>query len=132
MCINYANETLQFYFNKHIFKLEQEEYAKEKINWKLIEYTDNKDCIDLISKKPSGIFHILDDESSFPKVSISSKNNLYYLHKFLFFTINYRQMTIHFWKNVIFFIQILKTISNRECLDPSLQLNTMLGKLVMK
>ncbi len=70
LCINYANETLQFYFNKHIFKLEQEEYSKEKINWKIIDYIDNKPCIDLISKKPSGIFHILDDESSFPKVNI--------------------------------------------------------------
>ena len=30
LCINYANEKLQFYFNKHIFKLEQQEYAKEK------------------------------------------------------------------------------------------------------
>ena len=68
LCINYANETLQFYFNKHIFKLEQEEYAKEKINWKNIDYVDNKPCIDLISKKPNGIIHVLDDESSFPKV----------------------------------------------------------------
>lgn len=32
-CINYANEKLQFYFNQHIFKLEQEEYTKEGINW---------------------------------------------------------------------------------------------------
>ena len=68
LCINYANETLQFYFNKHIFKLEQEEYAKEKIAWKQIDYVDNKPCIDLISKKPNGIIHVLDDESSFPKV----------------------------------------------------------------
>ena len=70
LCINYANETLQFYFNKHIFKLEQEEYVKEKINWKNIDYIDNKPCIDLISKKPNGIIHVLDDESSFPKVFI--------------------------------------------------------------
>ena len=68
LCINYANETLQFYFNKHIFKLEQEEYAKERIMWKNVAYVDNKPCIDLIAKKPNGIIHILDDESSFPKV----------------------------------------------------------------
>uniref|UniRef100_I3MKK2 Myosin IXB n=1 Tax=Ictidomys tridecemlineatus TaxID=43179 RepID=I3MKK2_ICTTR len=42
-CINYANEQLQYYFNQHIFKLEQ-----------------------LISKKPTGLFHLLDEESNFP------------------------------------------------------------------
>ena len=72
LCINYANETLQFYFNKHIFKLEQEEYAKERIAWKNIAYVDNKPCIDLIAKKPNGIIHVLDDESSFPKTTDSS------------------------------------------------------------
>lgn len=39
LCINYANENLHFYFNKHIFKLEQQEYAKEKIDWTTINYT---------------------------------------------------------------------------------------------
>lgn len=38
LCINYANENLQFYFNKHIFKLEQQEYAKEKIQWQNITF----------------------------------------------------------------------------------------------
>jgi myosin heavy subunit len=34
-CINYANEKLQQEFNQHVFKLEQEEYVTEKINWVL-------------------------------------------------------------------------------------------------
>lgn len=38
LCINYANENLQFYFNKHIFKLEQQEYARDKIDWQTITY----------------------------------------------------------------------------------------------
>jgi len=29
------------YFNKHIFKLEQQEYAKEKIQWQNIAYNVN-------------------------------------------------------------------------------------------
>ena len=41
LCINYANENLQFYFNKHIFKLEQQEYAKERIEWQTITFTVN-------------------------------------------------------------------------------------------
>ena len=38
LCINYANEKLQYYFNKHIFKIEQQEYIKEKIEWQNIDY----------------------------------------------------------------------------------------------
>ncbi|XP_067329620.1 unconventional myosin-IXb isoform X1 [Anolis sagrei] len=65
-CINYANEQLQYYFNQHIFKLEQEEYQSEGISWHNIDYTDNVACIHLISKKPTGLFYLLDEESNFP------------------------------------------------------------------
>ncbi|XP_061457364.1 unconventional myosin-IXb isoform X3 [Rhineura floridana] len=65
-CINYANEQLQYYFNQHIFKLEQEEYQSEGITWHNIDYTDNVACIHLISKKPTGLFYLLDEESNFP------------------------------------------------------------------
>ncbi|KAK2087629.1 Unconventional myosin-IXb [Saguinus oedipus] len=63
-CINYANEQLQYYFNQHIFKLEQEEYQGEGITWHNIGYTDNVGCIHLISKKPTGLFYLLDEESN--------------------------------------------------------------------
>ncbi|CAB3362581.1 Hypothetical predicted protein [Cloeon dipterum] len=81
LCINYANENLQFYFNKHIFKLEQQEYAKEKIEWQTITYTDNLPVIHLIAKKPVGILHLLDDESNFPKATdISFLEKCHYNH----------------------------------------------------
>uniref|UniRef100_A0AAR2IWK0 Myosin IXB n=1 Tax=Pygocentrus nattereri TaxID=42514 RepID=A0AAR2IWK0_PYGNA len=65
-CINYANEQLQHYCNQHIFRLEQEEYVSEGITWSNVEYTDNIGCINLISKKPTGLLYLLDEESSFP------------------------------------------------------------------
>ncbi|KAM9384178.1 unconventional myosin-IXb isoform 2-T2 [Pholidichthys leucotaenia] len=65
-CINYANEQLQYYFNNHIFTLEQEEYQAEGITWHNIDYTDNVGCINLISKKPTGLLYLLDEESNFP------------------------------------------------------------------
>ncbi|XP_046586212.1 unconventional myosin-XV isoform X1 [Neodiprion lecontei] len=81
LCINYANENLHFYFNKHIFKLEQQEYAKEKIDWTMINYTDNLPVINLIAKKPVGILHLLDDESNFPKASdLSFLEKCHYNH----------------------------------------------------
>lgn len=41
-CINLANEQLQFFFNQHIFYMEQEEYKKEEIDWHEIGFVDNK------------------------------------------------------------------------------------------
>ena len=68
--INYANESLQNFFNHHIFKLEQVEYEKEKIDWTAIDFVDNKPCLDLIEqRKPPGILLILDEESKFPKAT---------------------------------------------------------------
>ncbi|XP_056022909.1 unconventional myosin-IXa-like isoform X21 [Ostrea edulis] len=64
--INYANEHLQYYFNQHIFKFEQEEYKKEGIQWKNIEFIDNTGCLDLFSKRPDGLFCLLDEECNFP------------------------------------------------------------------
>ncbi|KAK2989432.1 hypothetical protein RJ640_018750 [Escallonia rubra] len=49
-CINFANEKLQQHFNEHVFKMEQEEYRKEEINWSYIEFIDNQDVLDLIEK----------------------------------------------------------------------------------
>ncbi len=62
LCINFTNEALQQQFNKFIFKLEQEEYEREKISWAFIEFPDNQDCLDTIQAKPHGILAMLDDE----------------------------------------------------------------------
>lgn len=35
---------------QHVFKMEQEEYSKEEINWSYIEFVDNQDVLDLIEK----------------------------------------------------------------------------------
>lgn len=41
----------------------QEEYQAEGITWHNIDYTDNVGCIHLISKKPTGLLYLLDEES---------------------------------------------------------------------
>ncbi|KAH1045233.1 hypothetical protein GLYMA_09G282500v4 [Glycine max] len=66
-CINLTNEKLQQHFNQHVFKMEQEEYTKEEIDWSYIEFVDNQDVLDLIEKKPGGIIALLDEACMFPR-----------------------------------------------------------------
>ncbi|ODO03097.1 hypothetical protein I350_05942 [Cryptococcus amylolentus CBS 6273] len=70
-CINWANEKLQQEFYAHVFKLEQEEYIREKINWRFIDFADNQACIQVIEGK-MGILTLLDEESRLPAGSDSA------------------------------------------------------------
>ncbi|XP_039255307.2 unconventional myosin-X-like [Styela clava] len=86
-CINFANEKLQEFFNRHIFSLEQLEYRREEVEWCDIEWTDNSECLDLIEKN-MGVLSLINEESRFPKGTDNSllnkmhgqhQNNSYYL-----------------------------------------------------
>ncbi|KAJ4722846.1 Myosin [Melia azedarach] len=66
-CINLTNEKLQQHFNQHVFKMEQEEYTREEIDWSYIDFIDNQDVLDLLEKKPGGIIALLDEACMFPR-----------------------------------------------------------------
>ncbi|CAK7327540.1 unnamed protein product [Dovyalis caffra] len=68
-CINYANERLQQHFNRHLFKLEQEEYEEDGIDWSKVDFEDNQECLNLFEKKPLGLLSLLDEESNFPNAT---------------------------------------------------------------
>jgi myosin protein heavy chain len=86
--INFVNEKLQQFFNHHMFVLEQEEYAREGIQWTFIDFgLDLQACIELI-EKPLGIISMLDEECIVPKatdLTLVQKLNEQHLGKHLNF-----------------------------------------------
>lgn len=56
LCINYANEKLQFHFNEVIFHEETAMYLAEGISLEEVVFEDNAQCVSLIEAKPFGIF----------------------------------------------------------------------------
>ena len=61
LCINFTNESLHNLFIEHVFKLEQETYIREEVDWQFVEYEDNQHTIDLISKRPVCLYGLLDE-----------------------------------------------------------------------
>ncbi|XP_035997446.1 unconventional myosin-VIIb [Fundulus heteroclitus] len=82
LCINFANEQLQQFFVKHVFKLEQDEYTRENIVWKHIDYEDNQGTLDILANKPMNVLALIDEESNFPKgTDASMLQKLNQIHK---------------------------------------------------
>ncbi|XP_071101472.1 myosin-IIIb-like isoform X1 [Haliotis cracherodii] len=67
LCINIANEQIQYYFNQNIFVWEMQEYHNEGIDAKDVSYVDNRPILDMFLMKPMGVLCLLDEESNFPK-----------------------------------------------------------------
>jgi len=61
LCINFTNESLHNLFIEHVFKLEQEVYVREEVQWNFVSYEDNQHVIDLIAKRPVCVLGILDE-----------------------------------------------------------------------
>ena len=82
--INFVNEKLQQFFNHHMFVLEQEDYAREGIQWTFIDFgLDLEACI-LLIEKPLGIISMLDEECIVPKatdLTLAQKLNEQHLGK---------------------------------------------------
>merc|ERR1712223_1809270 len=72
ICINFANEKPQQFFNQHMFVLEQEEYVREGLEWGNVDFgMDLQKCIDMF-EKPMGLLAIFEEESLFPKATDQS------------------------------------------------------------
>ena len=69
LCINFANEKLQNFFLRSVFKAEEEAYKNDGIKWEPITYTDNSNIIDICEGKDKGIFPSLDSVCKAPKAT---------------------------------------------------------------
>jgi myosin III len=69
LCINIANEQIQYYFNQHVFAWEMQEYLNEGIDGSEIVFVDNRPVLDMFLAKPMGLLALLDEESRFPKAN---------------------------------------------------------------
>ncbi|CAF1580482.1 unnamed protein product [Adineta ricciae] len=75
LCINIANEQIQYYFNQHVFACERQEYINENLSVlplpAKMDFTfyDNRPLLDMFLNKPVGILALIDEESRFPKAT---------------------------------------------------------------
>jgi len=74
LCINFCNEKLQQYLNKHVFTSEEEFYKAEGVEYQFLKFIDNQDTLDLFeaTKPKLGMLRMLDDEG---KVGAGSDSN---------------------------------------------------------
>ncbi|NWZ07415.1 MYO15 protein, partial [Agelaius phoeniceus] len=64
LCINFANEHLQWFFSQTVIAQEEEEYSQEQLTWIPISKMCSESCLDFLTAKPQGLLCILDDQTS--------------------------------------------------------------------
>jgi len=70
ICVNLCSETLQHFYNTHIFK-STDEYTREEgvLSDLVVDYYDNAPCIELLTCQRAGVLTMLDKESLFARGS---------------------------------------------------------------
>eukprot|EP01052_Picozoa_sp_SAG31_P042824 SAG31_NODE_6926_length_1847_cov_1.359268_1_plen_330_part_00 len=62
LLINYANEKLQQQFCYYVFKLEQDEYEREGVQWKRVDFKDNGPILEVL-EGPVAMLSLLEEEA---------------------------------------------------------------------
>lgn len=69
LCINFTNEMLQLLFTTSTLSIQLALYAEQEIDFSSVVFTDNQESVDLICKKRTGIFPILEECLKMPTAS---------------------------------------------------------------
>ena len=69
LSINYANERLHNFFLMRVFEVEIELYRMQSLDVPTLDYPDNSKIIELLEKKPAGIFPCIDSQCKMPNAS---------------------------------------------------------------
>ncbi|XP_076435765.1 unconventional myosin-XVI-like [Babylonia areolata] len=69
MCINVANERLQQYYQRQVFEEERQECLAEGVPPVPVDFPSSQQVIQLFMEKNTGVYDLLDEESTFPKAS---------------------------------------------------------------
>lgn len=62
LCANLCAETMQHFYNTHVFKSSAESCREEGVSCVTVQYADNVPCIDLVSSLRGGLLAALDAE----------------------------------------------------------------------
>jgi chitin synthase len=64
-CVNFANERLQNWIQRRLFESHVNEYSAEGVSKYVptVPYFDNSECLRMLSNKPGGLIHIMDDQA---------------------------------------------------------------------
>ncbi|CAC5419944.1 CHS1 [Mytilus coruscus] len=63
LCINFVNERLQNFMNESVFRTEKAIYKEDGIPCQDVDFKNNKDIIEIFTKKSIGILSLLDEET---------------------------------------------------------------------
>ncbi|XP_069123410.1 myosin-I heavy chain-like isoform X2 [Argopecten irradians] len=70
LCINLCAETMQHFYNTHVFKSTMQSLREEGVQADIdVTYFDNEPILELLSSKRSGLFSILETECAQPRTS---------------------------------------------------------------
>ncbi|CAF3676597.1 unnamed protein product [Rotaria sp. Silwood1] len=126
LCINLANEQIQYFFNQHVFRMEMTEYESEGIMAETLTFTDNQSFLELFMAKPLGILSLLDDESRLPKATdqtfVEKLNYHFGSNKHECYSINRNNkysFTIHHYAGKVSYYALGFLEKNRDTLSDS-------------
>jgi hypothetical protein len=125
LCINVANEHLQYYFNEHIFLQEEQDYRTEGVSCEKVEFQNNEDLIELFMGVRKINVNSSDEEEK--------NNNLFFRHweylHYLMKNLDFRKRMMNLWyKNFIVIVKIIRDILNHEAMKRLLEFIITLEK----